>query len=96
MPCSLQFYIRETQNVGKFQVVNIQLKDTDIRNTIQTILTSCNLSTKYLDTICPQKKKEPLKTSRLKPKKYEYEYDIYSSVVVERAVKNAKENVTLR
>lgn len=96
VPCNLQFYLREIQNnvhSNKFQVVNIHLREADLRNTIHTILKTCNLSTQYLDNVAP-----PVEPSKFygKPKPYPHDYDVYGTIVFHRKIKKVKESLNLR
>lgn len=54
-PTILTFYLRSRDEkevrAGKFTLVNIQLKEQDIRKTILTILKTCNLPTTSIDKI---------------------------------------------
>lgn len=99
VPCNLQFFLREVQSTTnpKFQVVNIKLTKPDLRNTVYTILTSCNLSTKYLDDIAPPIPK-PNGTARFTAQQphYPFDFDISDIVRVNRKIINVKDSVTLR
>lgn len=49
-PARVQFYVRKPKPFEKqFQVVSIPLSQKDIHGALQTILSSCSLSTKYVD-----------------------------------------------
>lgn len=51
-PCTLQFYIRDkNKHEQSFKLINIYFNNRDIRETILTILRSCNLPTEYVDKI---------------------------------------------
>lgn len=54
-PTTLMFYLRSKDEkevkAGKFTMVKIQIMDKDLRKTIQSILTTCNLPTEFLDKI---------------------------------------------
>lgn len=69
-----------------------------MRNTIKTILKTCNLSTEYLDTIAPVKKESSELKFMRRPvsKSYTHDYNFHESIIVERKVKTAQELLTLR
>lgn len=75
-------------------MVNIRLKEPDLRNTIHTILTSCNLSTKYLDNVAPPLQNS-FDVSRFR-QKYPYDFNIHDMVHIKRKIKTAKDSLTLR
>lgn len=58
-PTTLPFYLRSKDEkdvkAGKFTLVNIQLKEKDLRQTIISILKTCNLPTTFVDKIEQQK-----------------------------------------
>lgn len=91
-PCTLQFYLRENKNNGKFRLVQIPLQERSIRNTIHTILKTCNLSTEYLDSVAP----EPQRYEPIQQQMYPNEYDIFGLVKVKRKIEKVKEAETLR
>lgn len=91
-PCTLQFYLRENKNNGKFRLVQIPLQERNIRNTIHTILKTCNLSTEYLDSVAP----EPQRYEPIQQQMYPNEYDIFGLVKVKRKIEKVKEAETLR
>lgn len=59
IPTTLAFYLRSTDEkeskTGKFTLVNIQLKEQDIRKTVISILKTCNLPTTFVDKIEEEK-----------------------------------------
>lgn len=58
-PTTLPFYLRSKDErevkAGKFTLVNIQLKEKDLRQTILSILKTCDLPTTFVDKIEEQK-----------------------------------------
>lgn len=54
-PTTLPFYLRSKDEkevrAGKFTLVNIQLKEKDLRQAILSILKTCNLPTTFVDKI---------------------------------------------
>lgn len=64
-PTILPFYLRskneEELKAGKFTLVQIQLKEKDIRQTILSILKTCDLPTTFVDQIEEQKPTDNIK-----------------------------------
>ncbi|XP_058790990.1 T-cell activation inhibitor, mitochondrial-like isoform X2 [Phymastichus coffea] len=67
-PTTLAFYLRSKDEkelkAGKFTLVNIQLKEQDIRKTILSILKTCNLPTTFVDKI---EKEKPVSENNTRP-----------------------------
>ncbi|XP_076174528.1 T-cell activation inhibitor, mitochondrial isoform X2 [Ptiloglossa arizonensis] len=68
-PTTLPFYLRSKDEkevkAGKFTLVKIQLKEKDLRQTILSILKTCDLPTTFVDKIEEQK---PLESTKYKSK----------------------------
>ena len=51
-PSKVKFFLRKQQSTDRqFKAVNISLAQKDIRGALQSILSSCSLSTKYVDNL---------------------------------------------
>lgn len=52
-PAKVKFFLRKQQSTDQrqFKAVNISLAQKDIRGALQSILSSCSLSTKYVDNL---------------------------------------------
>lgn len=100
-PTTLPFYLRSKDEkevkAGKFTLVQIQLKDKDLRKTILSILKTCDLPTTFVDQIEEQKPSENAKyKSRFWQRKgysgenidfSELEDDpIYASIIMRRKI----------
>lgn len=59
IPISLPFYLRSKDEkearAGNFTLVKIQISDRDLRKTIHSILTTCNLPTTFIDKVKEEK-----------------------------------------
>jgi hypothetical protein len=55
-PAKVKFFLRKQQSTDhKFKAVNISLAQKDIRGALQSILSSCALSTHYIDNLVTKK-----------------------------------------
>ncbi|XP_043262287.1 T-cell activation inhibitor, mitochondrial isoform X1 [Colletes gigas] len=100
-PTTLPFYLRSKDEkevkAGKFTLVKIQLKEKDLRQTILSILKTCDLPTTFVDKIEEQK---PLESEKYKSRFWqrkgttgenidfsEFEDDpIYASILMKRKI----------
>lgn len=98
-PTTLPFYLRSKDEkevkAGKFTLVQIQLKEKDLRKTILSILKTCDLPTTFVDQIQEQKPPDGYKSRFWQRKGYtgenidfsELEDDpIYASIIMKRKI----------
>lgn len=95
-PTILPFYLRSKDEkevkAGKFTLVKIQLKEKDLRQTILSILKTCDLPTTFVDKIEEQKpltkhKSSFWQCSGMKTDFSEFEDDpIYASIIMKRKI----------
>lgn len=95
-PTILPFYLRSKDErevkAGKFTLVKIQLKEKDLRQTILSILKTCDLPTTFVDKIEEQKSVAKCKSSfwqcsGVKADFSELEDDpIYASIIMKRRI----------
>ncbi|XP_067208840.1 T-cell activation inhibitor, mitochondrial isoform X3 [Linepithema humile] len=95
-PTILPFYLRSKDEkevkAGKFTLVKIQLKEKDLRQTILSILKTCDLPTTFVDKIEEQKPVTKCKSSfwqcsGIKAEFSELEDDpIYASIIMKRKI----------
>lgn len=97
-PTTLPFYLRSKDEkdvkAGKFTLVNIQLKEKDLRQAILSILKTCDLPTTFVDKLEEQK---PI--TKHKPRFWQRAYSgermdfseleddpIYASIIMKRKI----------
>jgi hypothetical protein len=69
-PAKVKFFLRKQQSADhKFKAVNISLAQKDIRGALQSILSSCALSTHYIDNLVTKKLPPKHKTTSFKSEK---------------------------
>lgn len=92
----MKFYLRDanSKSDGKFRLVEISLREPNIRSTILNILKTCNLSTDYVNSVSPVSESSQDTNSPVYG--YQQEYDIYTVIKVKRKINKVKEAVTLR
>lgn len=105
-PCTLQFYIRNKKRQDELKLINIYLKEKDVRDAILTILKSCDLPTEYIDKIPKPKAPDPQTTSIFKGKSPAFDGNIdfssmeddpiFSAIFIRRTVDVARDKVTLK
>lgn len=95
-PCTLKFYLRDANSKtdGIFRLVEISLREPNIRSTILSILKTCNLSTDYVNSVSSAS--ESSQETSMPVYDYQQEYDIYTIIKVKRKIKKVKEAITLR
>ncbi|KAL1124255.1 hypothetical protein AAG570_002025 [Ranatra chinensis] len=98
LPTTLKFYLRPNGEIkGKdcLKSVNIRLSQKDLKNTVVSILSTCNLPTTYVDKITPPP--PPHQPGSVQDKFYnfrrtyrEYDFEVDPSVIF-HAIRNSKE-----
>uniref|UniRef100_A0A1B6DS34 DUF4460 domain-containing protein n=2 Tax=Clastoptera arizonana TaxID=38151 RepID=A0A1B6DS34_9HEMI len=93
-PPTLKFYLKPQGETGlrsSLKVVNIQLQQRDVRKTVMSILSSCNLPTTYVENIAPtsdpdyQPKHFHMKVNNFNMRPYSYDYDFTSNPRIKRS-----------
>lgn len=86
--------------VGRFRLVKIYLKDPSLRETVVTILKSCQLSTEYVDNI--PKCTEPTR-STFRPQRSNMDFSdidendpLFARVKIKRRIRETLDSFTLR
>lgn len=86
---------------GHFRLVKIYLKDPSLRETVITILKSCQLSTEYVDNI-PKCTEQPKRTS-FRPRNDNIDFTdvdvndpLYTHILVKRRVRETLDSFTLK
>ncbi|XP_050425984.1 T-cell activation inhibitor, mitochondrial [Adelges cooleyi] len=78
-PVTVKFFLKphnRTQNIDQLKTVNIYLKQNDLKQTVSTILQSCNLSTSYVDGLAAKSSNYKHKKTFSSPMPdYMYKYD---------------------
>ncbi|XP_075212221.1 T-cell activation inhibitor, mitochondrial-like isoform X1 [Lycorma delicatula] len=100
-PTTVKFYLKPQKSVtGKVYLksVNIQLSQSDVRKTVVSILSSCNLPTTYVDSITPTQppapKSKPDFRTKVRQQYSDYNYNTQSNI--KEKIKKSKENESLR
>ncbi|CAH1395835.1 unnamed protein product [Nezara viridula] len=93
-PTDLTFYLRPhgtaPTNNGTFKSVKISLGQADIKKTVVSILSSCNLPTTYVDNLTPSKKENINFRQEFRTKAYNYEEQGGNGNGPERNIKKVK------
>lgn len=86
---------------GHFKLVQIYLKDPSLRETVVTILKSCQLSTEYVDNI-PKCTTETKRTS-FRPRERPIDFTdldendpLFTHILVKKRIKETRDTLTLR
>lgn len=101
-PITLPFYLKGKEKNGSFRYVKINIKSPNLRETVLTILKSCDLSTEYVDKI--PKPPEPTyrsQTIKVNVDKMDFsnlsENDpIFGQFVIKQKIKEAQDSFKLR
>ncbi|KAJ3654985.1 hypothetical protein Zmor_014134 [Zophobas morio] len=99
-PTSLQFYLRDKKcEEATFRLINIHIRERDIREAVLTILKTCELPTEYVDKI--PKPPEPKETICINSNNIDFskvnENDpIFAPIIMRRKVDDAKKAMRLK
>ncbi|KAL3280920.1 hypothetical protein HHI36_004147 [Cryptolaemus montrouzieri] len=101
-PISLPFYLKDKDKDGSFRHVKIYFRIPDLRETVVTILKSCDLSTEYVDKIPnpvkPLYRSETIKvqTENIDFSKFSENDPIFGQYVMKQKIKEARDSFRLK
>ncbi|XP_044752286.1 T-cell activation inhibitor, mitochondrial [Coccinella septempunctata] len=101
-PMSLPFYLKGKERNGSFHYVKISIRSPNLRETVLTILKSCNLSTEYVDKIPippePTYRSQTIKVNvdKMDFSKMSEDDPIFGQFVIKQKIREAQDSLKLR